>query len=86
MSQLNHANIRHRFGKAVRRRQREMDFSQEELAERAGLHRTYISNVERGELNPTLENIERIAIALQLQVSQLFIQYNVDIQVESETE
>ena len=85
MSQSNQAPIRQRFGKAVRRRRRELDISQEELAERAGLHRTYISNIERGELNPSLENVERIAIALQMQISRLFIQYGVDAQA-TETE
>ncbi|MBB5766512.1 transcriptional regulator with XRE-family HTH domain [Xanthomonas arboricola] len=40
--------------------------SQEELAEAAGVHRTYIGMIERGEKNVTIYNIERIALALQV--------------------
>ncbi|NEQ50016.1 MAG: helix-turn-helix transcriptional regulator [Leptolyngbya sp. SIO3F4] len=83
MSQTDRPDIKQRFGKAVRRRRRELDISQEELAERAGLHRTYISNIERGELNPSLENVERISTALQLAMSKLFLQYGVDAQTEN---
>lgn len=46
--------------------------SQEELGGRAGLHRTYISDVERGARNVSLESIERLAQALELSVSALF--------------
>jgi len=71
-------DIKVRFGKAVRRRRRELDISQEELAERSGLHRTYISSVERGERNPTLESIEQFAKALDIKVSELFISYGIE--------
>jgi transcriptional regulator with XRE-family HTH domain len=76
--------INQRFGKAIRRRRRELDFSQEELAERAELHRTYISDIERGERNPSLENIEKLAKALNISIARLFTNYGV--QVESELE
>jgi CheY-like chemotaxis protein len=46
------------------------------LAERAGLHRTYISDVERGVRNPSLESIEKLAAALDLSVSHLFHRAN----------
>ena len=49
--------IEYRFGKAIRRRRRELDLSQEELAERAELHRNYISGIETGTRNPSLKNI-----------------------------
>jgi CheY-like chemotaxis protein len=49
-----------------------LGFSQEELAERAGLHRTYVSDVERGARNPSIASIEKLAQALKLSVSALF--------------
>ena len=60
-----------RFGKAVRVLRNELKISQEDFAERAGLHRTYISDLERGKRNVSLENIERLAKALNLSVSEL---------------
>ena len=57
-------NIQARFGKRLRTVRGKKDVSQEELAARAGLHRTYISSVERGERNISLVNIERLAKAL----------------------
>lgn len=74
----NYSDIKQRFGKAVRRRRRELDLSQEELAERADLHRTYVSDIERGDRNPSLENVEKLAKALDLKVSELFTRYGVE--------
>ncbi|MBD2447395.1 helix-turn-helix transcriptional regulator [Nostoc sp. FACHB-152] len=82
MSENNELDIKQRFGKAVRRRRRELDLSQEQLAEQAGLHRTYISNLERGELNPSLETIEKLANALSLSIPALFINYNIHVEHE----
>lgn len=56
--------ILHLVGHEIRRRREARDFSQEELAEQAGLHRTYVGSVERGERNLSLENLVRIAGAL----------------------
>lgn len=53
--------------------------SQEELADRAGLHRTYIGSVERAERNITIEAIQKIANALNCGISQLFISYDFDL-------
>ena len=61
-----------RFGQAVRKIRRDQRISQEELAERCGLHRTYISDVELGKRNVSLENIERIAISLNRSLVELF--------------
>ena len=52
------------FGKIVRERRRDLDLTQEELAEKSDLHPTYIGSVERGERNIALENI--IALAREL--------------------
>jgi len=53
-----------RFGERVKEERRKKGLSQERLAEIAGVHRTYIGMIERGEKNITLENIEKIAKAL----------------------
>ena len=65
------SDILARFGQAVRRRRMEMDLSQETLAERADLHRTYIADIERGVRNVSLRNIAKLAQALALSVSDL---------------
>lgn len=52
------------FAENVRRKRQELGFSQEVLAERAGVHRTYIGMLERQEKNVTIYNIERVAGAL----------------------
>lgn len=60
-----------RFGQAVRKRRMEMNLSQEALAERADLHRTYVADIERGVRNLSLKNIEKLAQALDLSISSL---------------
>jgi two-component system response regulator len=60
------------FGKAVRKQRFELGISQEELADRASLHRTYISDVELGLRNPSLKSITKLARALKLSPSTLF--------------
>lgn len=57
-------DIKKRFGDKLRQLRKQKNISQEELAFKAGLHRTYISDIERGARNVSLENIEKIAIAL----------------------
>ena len=65
-------NILMTFGKAVRKLRSDRGISQEEFAELCGLHRTYISDVELGKRNVSLENIGRIADALNMPLSELF--------------
>jgi len=60
------------LGKAIRERRRALGWSQEELAEKANLHWTYIGGIERGERNVSLENIVRIARALKIKPKELF--------------
>jgi transcriptional regulator with XRE-family HTH domain len=59
------------FGAAVRARRRALAWSQEELAERAGLHRNYVGGVERGERNLGLRNASALARTLGVALSAL---------------
>ncbi|HIW65027.1 MAG TPA: helix-turn-helix domain-containing protein [Candidatus Alistipes intestinipullorum] len=59
------------FGKKVQEMRKERHLSQEQLAERAGLHRTYIGMVERAEKNITLRSMEKIANALNVSIISL---------------
>jgi transcriptional regulator with XRE-family HTH domain len=64
-------DIRRRLGLNVQRLRRARGWSQEEFAERAGLHRTYISGVERGVRNPTITIVGRLAEALEATIGEL---------------
>lgn len=57
-----------KFGTRVRELRIAQELSQEVLAQKAGLHRTYIGGIERGERNVSLINIEKIASALNLSI------------------
>jgi len=61
-----------KFGKRVREERIKQNLTQEELAAKAGLHRTYIGMIERAERNITLENIEKIAKALKISIGDFF--------------
>jgi len=70
---VNRSVIKHIFGKNVRREREKLGISQEALAELCGLHRTYIGSIERGERNVSIQNVEKIAIALGIKISKLFV-------------
>lgn len=72
MGEAARADIRERFGFAVKDRREALGLTQEEFAARAGIHRTYLSDIERGSRNVSLLNIERLATALSLRISELF--------------
>jgi transcriptional regulator with XRE-family HTH domain len=59
------------FGRRVRDRRAELGLSQEELAERADLHRTYISSLEQGRRNVAVHNVVRLARALDVDPADL---------------
>ena len=65
------SSILKRFGSEVRKLRKAKGWSQDELARRAKLHRTYIGSIERSERNVSLLNIERIARALNIQTKDL---------------
>jgi transcriptional regulator with XRE-family HTH domain len=67
------ATLRVKLGKAVRRLRTSAGYSQESFADACSLHRTYIGSVERGEINISLDNLDRIARTLKVPVSTLFI-------------
>lgn len=60
-------------GKRVRALRNEKGISQETLAERSSLHRTYVGGVERGLRNPSLKSLDRIAKGLGVRLSDLFV-------------
>ena len=68
---LNADKTTREFGTRIRALRKELAMSQEELGEVAGLHRTYIGHLERGEVNPSLINILRVAKALKVDPSNL---------------
>jgi transcriptional regulator with XRE-family HTH domain len=64
-------NITERFGRRLRGLRQRANLSQEEFAEKCDLDRTYISGIERGKRNVALRNIEAIAHALNITISEL---------------
>ena len=60
------------LGAAIRHERSVLSISQGELAKRSGLHRTYVSDLERGARNPSIEKIEKLAQALEVSVAKLF--------------
>lgn len=65
-------DVKKPFGASVRSWRNRLGISQEELGGRAGLHRTYVCDVERGARNVSLESIEKLACALEISLSTLF--------------
>ena len=65
-------NILSAYGSTIRKIRQSKNISQEGLADLCGLHRTYISDIELGKRNVSLENIEKMAGALNFKVSEIF--------------
>jgi CheY-like chemotaxis protein len=69
---MSDTDVKNNFAAAVRSRRSQLGMTQEELAERADLHRTYISDIERAARNLSLESISKLARALEMSVAALF--------------
>jgi transcriptional regulator with XRE-family HTH domain len=69
-------SVKSRFGSRLRQLRDERGYSQEELAERASLHRNYVGGIERGERNVALENIIKLAKALSVKPGDLFTDFS----------
>ncbi|HVV73081.1 MAG TPA: helix-turn-helix domain-containing protein [Verrucomicrobiae bacterium] len=67
-----YTDVKKGFGLAIKRWRQESGISQEELAWRAGLHRSYVADIERGARNASLQTIEKLAKALKISFSALF--------------
>jgi transcriptional regulator with XRE-family HTH domain len=67
------SKINIQFGNKVAELRTKLGISQEELAYRCGVHRTYIGSIERGEKSATLNTIEKIANGLEVEIHTLFI-------------
>lgn len=72
MNEAAEESIKKKFGNRLRELRNEKSLSQEALAFACGLDRTYIGGIERGERNPSLINIHKIAEALGISVKELF--------------
>ena len=70
-------SIRKSLGNRIRQLRHEKKISQEELADKCSLHRTYIGGIERGERNPSLDNLGKISKALEVELFELFREMDV---------
>jgi XRE family transcriptional regulator, regulator of sulfur utilization len=69
---MENENINIRVGKNIRQAREKLNLSQEELGFEADMHRAYIGQVERGEKNIGIQNLEKIALALNISIQTLF--------------
>jgi transcriptional regulator with XRE-family HTH domain len=69
-------SVRLLFGKNVKKVREQKGWSQDRLSEETGLHRTYISGIERGVRNPTIEIVQQLSTALSVEIQDLFIDSN----------
>ncbi len=72
------SNINILFGKLIAEKRKAIGISQEELAFRCGIHRTYIGAIERGEKSPTLTTIEKLSNGLNISISELWEALTID--------
>jgi transcriptional regulator with XRE-family HTH domain len=68
---MNEADLLNELGKRIRHRRQELGWIQQELAEKTGMHRTYVADLERGARNVSINNLIRLGQALQTSASDL---------------
>lgn len=68
---ITHKQVLEKFGQKMQKVRQSKDITQEELAARLGMHRTYIGLIERGERNPTIRTLYKIAKTLKVPASEL---------------
>lgn len=68
---ITHRNILEKFGERLQKVRKEQGISQEQLAAKLSMHRTYIGMIERGERNPTIRTLYKVAKALKVDSSKL---------------
>lgn len=61
------------IGTNIKLNRLKLELSQEDLARKAGVHRNYIGNLEKGRINPTVKTLHKVSIALKVNISRLFI-------------
>jgi transcriptional regulator with XRE-family HTH domain len=71
-------NIEVVFGKVVRKRRQELGLSQEDFADKAGIHRTYVSSIELGKVQVSIRIAEQLALALETPLSRIWKQVESD--------
>lgn len=71
MTILKSSPIQRKLGEKIRERRKELGWSQEDLSDKTGLDRTYISGIERGLRNPALKNLSKLSKALKISIDQL---------------
>lgn len=69
---MTQVNIRIKLGKRLRELRKAANMSQEALGFKANIHRTYIGSIERGEQNVSIDNLQKLAKALKIEVKELF--------------
>lgn len=72
ISNMNKKSISVKIGDRIREIRTSQNLSQEQLADKANVHRTYIGMIERAEKNITIVNVEKIAMALNINITDLF--------------
>lgn len=68
---ISHRDVLEKFGDKMQKVRKSMGISQEELASRLSMHRTYVGMIERGERNPTIRTLYKVAKALKVKSSDL---------------